>query len=79
MSQNSRIVEQLFAGETVSIENTELEPLSISLASDTGCHLEFELMSGQVLSFSTGNENAKILLLHGNPAGLLVIRPEAAS
>lgn len=79
MSRIADVFEELFAGDTVSIENTDTAPLSISLVSDNGCHVETELMPGQAMAFSTGTANAKIHLLKGNPASLLVIRPEAAS
>lgn len=79
MSDNTEVFEELFSNETVSIENIGKTPLSITLVSDKGSHAEIELMPGQVMGFSTGDANAKILILSGDPSNLLVIRPEAAS
>lgn len=77
--QSTDSVEVILAGETASIENTQSTALSISLISDNGCHMEIELRPGQVVGFSAGNANAKVILHHGDPAGLLVIKPESAS
>lgn len=79
MSDHTEVFEEIFSNETVSIENIDKTPLSVKLISDKGCHVEIELRPGQVMGFSTGDANAKILLLSGDPANLLVIRPEAAS
>jgi hypothetical protein len=79
MNKSSDILEKIFAGEKASIENTQSIPLSISLVSDDGCQIEMELMPGQVVGFAAGSVDAKIILHHGDPAGLLVIKPESAS
>jgi hypothetical protein len=72
--------EELFsAGETASIENTHSEKLSISLLCGKECRVDIELAPGQVLEFASGSSEAKLVLHHGDPANLLIIKPESAS
>lgn len=79
MIQTVEPYERISAGDTVSIENTQSCILSIGLISDNGFHLEMQLMPRQVVGFSTGNDDIKIILHDGEPNDLLVIRPESAS
>ena len=72
-------IEPIFAGETASLENIQGEPLSISLHCDNGCHIEIDLLPGQVMEFSAGNADARVVLHHGDPDGLSVIKPESPS
>lgn len=72
-------VEKVAAGEKASIENTQSTALSISLISDSGCNFDIELMPGQVIAFGAGNSDAQVILHQGNPAALLIIKPELAS
>lgn len=71
--------ETISADETASIENTHSEKLSISLICINGCRVDIDLAPGQVLGFSAGSSNAKVVLHHGDPANLLIIKPESAS
>ncbi len=71
--------ETIYAGEQATIENTQSTPLSISVISNNDCQFELDLMPGQVVGFSAGAADAKILLHGGDPAGLLIIKPETAS
>ncbi len=71
--------ETISAGDTASIENTHSEELSISLISSNGCRVDIELSPGQVLGFSAGSSDAKVVLHHGDPSNLLIIKPESAS
>lgn len=71
--------ETIFAGEKVSIENTQSSALSISIDCKDGCQLDLDLMPGQIIGFSAGDLDAKVVLRSGDPAGLLLIRPESAS
>jgi hypothetical protein len=71
--------ETISADETASIENTHSEKLSISLICTNGCRVDIDLAPGQVLGFSAGSSNAKVILHHGDPANLLIIKPESAS
>jgi hypothetical protein len=71
--------ETISADETASIENTHSEKLSISLICTNGCRVDIDLAPGQVLGFSAGSSNAKVVLHHGDPANLLIIKPESAS
>jgi len=73
------IDETISAGNMASIENTHSEELSISLICGDGCQVDIELAPGQVLEFSAGNLDAKVVLHHGDPANLLIIKPESAS
>ena len=79
MNNLTDIDETISAGETASIENTHSEKLSISLISINGCRVDIELAPGQVLGFSAGSSDAKVVLHHGDPANLLIIKPESAS
>jgi hypothetical protein len=79
MTKFSDSLEKISAGEQASIENTQSASLTISVISDSGCQVEIELMPGQVLGFSAGDADAKIVLHHGDPAGLLIIKPELPS
>ena len=79
MANFSNSVEKISAGEKATIENTQSTVLSISLINDNGCNVEIELMAGQIVGFSAGSSDAELILHHGNPAGLLIIKPEIAS
>lgn len=79
MKNITDINEIISAGDTASIENTHSEKLSISLICSNGCRVDIELAPDQVLGFSAGNSNAKVVLHHGDPANLLIIKPESAS
>jgi hypothetical protein len=79
MAKFSDSLEKISAGEQASIENTHSTALALSVISDNGCQVEIELMPGQVLGFSAGDTDAKIVLHHGDPAGLLIIKPELPS
>ena len=79
MKKLTDINEAISAGETASIENTDTEKLSISLICSNDCRVGIELEPGQILAFSAGSANAKVVLHHGDPAKLLIIKPESAS
>lgn len=79
MSKMTEIAEQFSAGESASIENTHSENLSISLHCGKECRVDIELAPGQVVEFNAGNSEAKVVLHHGDPARLLIIKPESAS
>ena len=79
MKNLTDINETISAGETASIENIHSEKLSISLICISGCRVDIELAPGQVLGFSAGSSDAKVVLHHGDPANLLIIKPESAS
>ena len=76
LSENNQTIK---SGQTASIENTHSEELSISLICINGCRVDIELAPGQVLEFSAGSSDAKVVLHHGDPANLLIIKPESAS
>ncbi|MDO8272930.1 MAG: hypothetical protein Q7U82_13610 [Gammaproteobacteria bacterium] len=73
------IDEKIGAGESANIENTGSEKLSISMICSNGCRVDMELAPGQMLEFSAGNSDARVVLHHGDPADLLIIKPESAS
>lgn len=79
MKKLTDINETISAGETACIENTDSENLSISLICSNDCRVGIELVPGQVLEFSAGRSQAKVVLHHGDPANLLIIKPESAS
>jgi hypothetical protein len=78
MEKFTDCAEKFVAGDKASIENTKSEPLSIGLVSDSGCEFEIELLPGQALTFNAGSTNARVILHHGDPAALLIIKPETA-
>lgn len=67
------------AAETASVENAGSESLSLSLICDNGCRVDLELSAGQALEFTAGDANATIVLHHGDPKNVLIIKPESAS
>lgn len=73
------VCENVGSDETASIENAGSEKLSISFICSNGCRLDFELVPGQVVEFTAGSSEAKIVLHHGDPSNLLIIKPESAS
>lgn len=73
------LFDEIPAGENVSIENSLSSGLEISLVCDSGSQFDIELLPGQSLGFSGGKVAAKIFLHKGDPAGLLIIKPETAS
>lgn len=77
MSSNK--IEMILAGEHASIENTQAAALPVSFITADGCQFEMELMPGQMVGFTAGKTDAKIVLRGGDPAGLLIIKPESAS
>jgi hypothetical protein len=79
MKTNTDIDETISAGDAASIENTHSEAMSISLVCSNGCRVGIELVPSQVLEFAAGNTDAKVVLHHGDPAKLLIIKPESAS
>ena len=79
MNKMTEIAETIGAGEVANIENTHSEKLSISLHGGKGCRVSIELAPGQVVEFCAGDSEAKVVLHHGDPANLLIIKPESAS
>lgn len=79
MKKTNDLDELISAGDTASIENTHTEKLSISLISSNGCRVDIELVPGQVLELTAGSASARVVLHHGDPNNLLIIKPESAS
>ena len=79
MKKLAEISEIISASETASIENTDTDKLSISLICSNDCRVDIELAPGQVLGFTAGSSDAKIVLHRGDPDKLLIIKPETAS
>lgn len=79
MAESSDINQSINAAETASVENAGSESLSLSLICNNGCRVDLELLAGQALEFTAGDSNATIVLHHGDPKNLLIIKPESAS
>lgn len=79
MNNNTEFEQIISAGDTASIENTHSEASAISLVCSSCCRVDMELAPGQVLEFTAGSSDAKVVLHHGDPANLLIIKPESAS
>jgi hypothetical protein len=79
MDKPSDHFETISAGETASVENVTANALSVSLQGSHGSHIELELLPGQIIGVGAGNDEIRILLHEGDPADLLVIKPENAS
>ena len=79
VKNDTEFYETISAGETASIENTHSEALSISVICRDDCRVDIELAPGQAMGLSTGNSDAKVVLHHGDPANLLIVKPESAS
>ena len=75
----SDIGEKISFGETANIENTGSEKLSVSFICNNGCRLDLELVPDQVVEFTAGSCDAKVVLHHGDPSSLLIVKPESAS
>lgn len=73
------LFDEIPGGERVSILNSQTMGIQISLVSNSGSQFDLELLPGQSLGFSADQMGAKILLNRGDPAGLLIIKPESAS
>lgn len=73
------IGEKIGSDETTSIENTGSEKLSVSFICGNACRLDLELVPGQVVEFTAGSSEARIVLHHGDPTNLLIVKPESAS
>ncbi|WP_166256446.1 hypothetical protein [Marinobacter salicampi] len=79
MTNPNDIDETVRAGDNASIENTASEKLSISLLCSDACRVNLDLEPGQVVKVSAGSSDMTIVLHNGDPAKLLIIRPEPAS
>lgn len=79
MKNITDIYEVINAGDVASIENTASDAISISLICSNNCRVDIELAPGQVLELTAGDSEAKVILHHGDPADLLIIKPESAS
>ncbi|GGO85708.1 hypothetical protein GCM10011348_34880 [Marinobacterium nitratireducens] len=79
MNNTTVFDETIPAGDMASIENIHSQELSISLICSDGCRVDIELVPGQVLEFSAGDGNARVVLHHGDPSKLLIIKPDSAS
>lgn len=73
------IGEKIGSDETASIENTGSEKLSVSFICSNGCRLDIELVPGQVVEFTAGSSEATVVLHHGDPSNLLIVKPESAT
>lgn len=73
------INQHISAAETASVENVGSEALSLSLICDNGCRIDLELAEGRALKLTAGDSGAKIVLHHGDPKNLLIVKPETAS
>jgi hypothetical protein len=76
MEKSEEPAKKIPAGEKASITNTSKQPLSIALSSESGSCLEMELLPGQTIGFGAGDTDAEVILHQGDPAGLLIIKPE---
>lgn len=79
MKNSTEIQETIRAGDMASIENTAAKELSISLVCGEGCRVDLELAPGQVLELSAGSLDVQVILHRGDPASLLIIKPDSAS
>lgn len=79
MATAASTTDEVRAGESASIENVHSAAISISLDGDDGLKLTFDLAPQQVLSFKAGNANVQIILHHGDPDALRVIKQETAT
>jgi hypothetical protein len=79
MNNTTDMNQIISAGDTASIENTHSKELSISIVCSNDCRLDMTLAPGQIVGFSAGNSDAHVILHHGNPANLLIIKPDSAS
>lgn len=79
MNEQKHSFEEIWPGDTVSIENTQDSELSISITTADGARFNMGLGPGQVVEFAAGDSDARIMLHGGDPSGLLIVRPELPS
>ena len=79
MKKTVDMSEHIGSGETASVENAGPEKLSVSFVCSNGCRLDMDLMPGQVVEFTAGSSDARIILHGGDPASLFIVKPESAS
>ncbi|MFU8815397.1 MAG: hypothetical protein ACNA7W_08620 [Pseudomonadales bacterium] len=78
MNDEQHDFEQVDPGDSVSVENVQDRDLSISVATADGSRMTLELAPGQVIELVAGDGGARVLLHHGDPTGLLVVKPDTA-
>jgi|GEM_PF-2542706 len=79
MDPSSEPFEIVAAGETANVENVTTTALSLRLLGPKGSHVQLGLLPGQVIGLCAGEDEIRIILQEGDPADLLVIKPETAS
>lgn len=79
MDEYENVFEELRSGDTVAIENTRNSEISLSIMTGDDARLNMALAPGQVLDFTAGASDARIILREGDPAALLVVKPDTPS
>ncbi|MCW8195797.1 hypothetical protein F6455_13465 [Proteobacteria bacterium 005FR1] len=74
-----QFIEEIRPGDTVTVENTRESPYSIRVCAADGTQLNMALQPGQMIEFSAGQSQARILLRDSDPSGLLVVQPHQAT
>lgn len=79
MDEYDNVFEELRSGDTVAIENTRNSEISISIVTGDDARVNMALAAGQVLDFTAGASSARIILREGDPAALLLVKPDTPS
>lgn len=76
MNQHRHDGEEIGPGDHASIENRSGRELSICIRTGDGARLEMELAPGQAVEVVAGEAAARVVLLEGDVADLLVVKPD---
>jgi hypothetical protein len=76
MDEEHTAVEEVRPGDTVSVENVQQSALAVTVVTGDGSRLTLHLRPGQTLQLVAGEASARVLLREGDPAGLLVVKPD---
>ncbi len=79
MEDYENVFEELRPGDSVVLENTRKSEISISIVTADDARLNMALAPGQVVEFTSGAQSARIILREGDPAALLVVKPDTPS
>lgn len=79
MDDYENVFDELRPGDAVVLENTRKTEIAISIVTADETRLDMALVSGQVVEFTCGAQNARIILREGDPAALLIVKPDTPS